>query len=277
MSGFWAPIPLDFDQAFKNGDLTPGAYLVGCHLAFESYRSKNTDAGVVTLHVSTLAELCDVHRQTIRRALHSLEHKGWIRFAVQERQQGPWRITLTGLAKPDEGPTCNTPATSDPPPMLQAAATPPAGPEGASPHPESASRSPSLQPSRARIDETRRDQKGPKANPRSEEKLDHVVGETTATDPGTTARLIAKIERPDHHRIDAPPVQVEQAEDGSLVWSGEPKKGEAGVLADCDALVNAGLGEWIDDDGARLSDDELAELGALPLDVLHRQNERGEL
>ena len=108
MSGFFTPVPLDFDQAFKNGDLTPGAYLVGCHLAAESFRARNTDKGAVTLHVSALAELCDVHPQTVRRALHKLEEKGWIRFAVKERQQGPWRVELMALSKPDEEQACNT-------------------------------------------------------------------------------------------------------------------------------------------------------------------------
>jgi DNA-binding MarR family transcriptional regulator len=280
VSRFFAPVPLDFDQAFKNGDLTSGAYLVGCHLAAESYRSKHTDDGVVTLHVSALAELCEVSPSTIRRALHALERKGWIRFAVRERQQGPWRIRLTGLAKPDEERACVTPASPDPPLVTQAPASPPATEESAIQRPKPDSPPSSLRPSRARIDETRRDQKSLKANPRSEEKLDHVVGETTATgsDPGVTDRLLAKVEDLDRRKRNGRPVSVEQADDASLVWSGEAQEGEAGVLADCQALVDAGLGEWIEDDRDRLlSDEELAELGTLPLDEVHRRRERGEL
>jgi DNA-binding PadR family transcriptional regulator len=201
---FFTPVPLDFDQAFKNGDLTPGAYLVGCHLAAESYRSKNTDAGVVTLHVSSLAELCEVSTPTIRRALHTLERKSWIQFAVKERQQGPWRIRLTGLAKPDEEQACVTPASPDPPLMTQAPASPPAVGEGAMPHTKQDSSSPSLRPSRARKDETRRDQKSLKAKPAGKEKLEDVLGKTTAaeTDPAITDRLIAlaKGEQPERDR-----------------------------------------------------------------------------
>lgn len=32
--------------------------------------------------------------------------------------------------------------------------------------------------------------------------------------------------------------------DGALVWSGAPQEGEEGVLADLQALVDAGVGEW---------------------------------
>jgi hypothetical protein len=55
----------------------------------------------------------------------------------------------------------------------------------------------------------------------SEEKLDHVVGSTTAERVG-----------------------VEQADDGSLVWTGEPQESDQGLLDDLQALVDAGLGEW---------------------------------
>jgi phage terminase large subunit-like protein len=84
-----------------------------------------------------------------------------------------------------------------------------------------------------------------------ETKLDHVVGKTTAdeTERGATDRLLAKVADLDRcKRSDDPPVNVEQAADGSLVWSGEPQEAEAGVLADCQALVDAGLGEWREND-----------------------------
>jgi hypothetical protein len=41
-----------------------------------------------------------------------------------------------------------------------------------------------------------------------------------------------------------PPRVEKSLLDGSLLWSGEPVEGEAGVLADLDALAAAGLGEW---------------------------------
>jgi hypothetical protein len=42
------------------------------------------------------------------------------------------------------------------------------------------------------------------------------------------------------------PVCVTVADDGSLEWSEPPREGEAAVLADAQALVDAGLARWID-------------------------------
>ncbi len=49
------------------------------------------------------------------------------------------------------------------------------------------------------------------------------------------------------------------------------------MIADCAALVNADLADWIEGDGGLLSDGEMEELGTLPLGELHRRHERGEL
>jgi hypothetical protein len=81
-----------------------------------------------------------------------------------------------------------------------------------------------------------------------ETKLDQAVGKTTATDPGITDRLLAKIDRPEHQQNEASPVHVEQADDGSLVWSGEAQEGEQALIADFQALVDAGVGEWREND-----------------------------
>lgn len=35
--------------------------------------------------------------------------------------------------------------------------------------------------------------------------------------------------------------------DGDLVWRDEPIEGEEGVLADCEALVEAGFAEWVEE------------------------------
>jgi hypothetical protein len=44
---------------------------------------------------------------------------------------------------------------------------------------------------------------------------------------------------------DGPPVQVD--EDGDFVWRNPPVEGEIGILADAEALVEAGLAHWIED------------------------------
>lgn len=38
--------------------------------------------------------------------------------------------------------------------------------------------------------------------------------------------------------------RVRQARDGSLIWTGEPQEGAEGVLADAEALVDAGIAAW---------------------------------
>lgn len=39
--------------------------------------------------------------------------------------------------------------------------------------------------------------------------------------------------------------RVKQARDGSLIWTGEPQEGAEGILADAEALVDAGIARWI--------------------------------
>jgi hypothetical protein len=77
----------------------------------------------------------------------------------------------------------------------------------------------------------------------SEEKLDHVVGKTTAAefDRHATDRILA-IVNGDR------PVSVAKDEDGSLTWSAGAVEGEQAVLDDCQALVDAGVAEWIEED-----------------------------
>jgi len=73
----------------------------------------------------------------------------------------------------------------------------------------------------------------------SEEKLGDVVGKTTAAEPEPEfPELLDLLEPNPFHaeRNGRPPVGVERAE------------GEAGVLADVQALVDAGLADWIEGD-----------------------------
>jgi hypothetical protein len=159
MSRLYTYLPLDFDQALKDGRLRAFDYALGCHLACESFRELNTNRGVVTAYVSALADVFERDPATIRRALRRLKTAGWIDFPEpDERQRAPWQITLTGLAR--EAQTKAT-ATLTATPQLrhesQLSATGVEPREGAEPLEEqdqdsAASR---LHPSRARENETK--------------------------------------------------------------------------------------------------------------------------
>jgi hypothetical protein len=218
--------------------------------------------------------------EALRRRLHGLRDAGWITFENPRRgPEAPWIFRLSGAEVDGERDeslvSFHQSFLAGRPVREETVSAQAERVEAANPQSEEGSE-PSEFPRRARAEQSRAESET--ENRCSEEtKLDHVGDKTTATDPRVTYRLLAKVDGTEHQREEAPPVQIEHGDNGSLVWNGEALKGEAGVLADCDALVNAGLGEWIESDGARLSDDELTELGSLPLDVLHRRNERGEL
>jgi DNA-binding MarR family transcriptional regulator len=241
MRRLYTYVPLDFDQALKDGRLRVSDYALGCHLACESFRELNTNRGVVTAYVSALADVFECDPATIRRALRRLKSAGWIEFPEpDERQRTPWQISLTGLAREVQTKETATPTAT---PHLrhesQSSATGVEIREGAEPLPERDSAASRLRPSRGRENETKRNERL-----LSEEKLDHVLGKTTAAEPDdTTDRMLAVIAALDD---DGPRVSVEQAADGSLEWHGEPREGEQGFLEDCQALVDAGLASWIE-------------------------------
>jgi DNA-binding transcriptional ArsR family regulator len=239
----FARVPLDFDNAFKSGLMTPFAYALGCHLVAESWRTTNTDGGVVTAFISALAEMFDVTPPTIRRTLRALEAAGWIDCgAVEERQRTPWRIRLTRLSMDVD---CDPTASPEPPAVTQSSERVDAVAETSNPSPEAEERPSSLnavaQLARG-TDETRRTQTTQDVLS-EDSRLDQVVGKTTATDPGITDRLIAGVKR------GRAPLSVELDAEGELVWSGELPEGEAGVLAQAQAMVDARLAKWLDGRG----------------------------
>lgn len=226
MNTYYTYIPLDLDQALKDGRLRAFDYALGCHLACESYRELNTNEGIVTAHISALADTFDCDPVTIRRALRRLKAAGWIDFPEpDERQRTPWPITLTRLAREAQTKGTATP-TATPPLRLksQTTATGDGPTENAKPHQEKVSAASPLRPSRVRENETKRNEQNLSSNAGRKE---NDLGKTTAaeTDPAITDRLIAlaRGERPE-------------------------LEGETGVLADLQALVDAGVGEWTEDD-----------------------------
>ena len=231
MSKFFTPVPLDFDRLFQHDPrITSDVYALGCHLAAESYRARNTDGGVVEVFTSGLAELFEVDKKTIARWLRVLEETKQIRCEVQERQRGPWRIFLIGLANPLDK-NCPATATPEARPMPQSLGESAAVKTADDPRDHQGLRSqpvPTLSQSNDPPNETKR------TNPAGKEKLDHVLGKTTAaeTDPAITDRLISLVsgERPQI----LPGASLEE-QAGMLV-----------VLDDLEALVDAGLGQWLE-------------------------------
>ena len=87
---FFAPVPLQIDQAFtRTATSEPGPYLLGCHLAAESSAPSTPTTASSPSTSRPTAELCDVKPQTVRRWLHALEQAGWIASEVAERQAWP--------------------------------------------------------------------------------------------------------------------------------------------------------------------------------------------
>jgi hypothetical protein len=190
VGGFFTPVPLDFDQAFMNGRLRPGAYLLGCHIAAESYRNKNTDAGRVTVYISALADLCKTSPPTIRRLLRALKEAGWLDFPEpEERQRRPWLITLTGLEyEPQTKGTASPTASQEPPLVTQSSERLTQSQEAQTPTPQAVSRPKPSTPRDAvaqSTDETRRDEPKSQRQTLYEGKLDQAEGEATsrARDP----------------------------------------------------------------------------------------------
>ncbi len=114
---------------------------------------------------------------------------------------------------------------------------------------------------RVRADRPRRTEENALID-REELKEDHLVGEETREDESEKFfaaldevgsktgqqkknlddTLAARIERA---HAASKRTRVEVAADGKVVWHGEAQAGEQGVLADCQALVNAGLARWV--------------------------------
>jgi len=217
-------VPRRFTDAHIADELDAVHVLIGLHVAARCYEVINTSGGVAPIRLAPLAELCEVSEETVRRRLHDLRDWGWLGFeAPVPGQRSAWRIWLLGLAH--EGgdstrapQTCHRPTTETPPRPRSSSSTAATSKEGAIPHGEKESTSTRApQSDSAREDkrnETKRNEKS-----LTEEKLDHVVGETTAA--ASDRELLDRI------------------------WPSPPLEGEAGILAGCQALVDAGLAEWI--------------------------------
>jgi len=240
-------VPRRFTDAHIADELDALHVLIGLHVAARCYEVRNTSGGVAAIRLSSLAELCERHPQTIRLRLESLKERGWIGFEKPKPgQHTAWKIWLTGL-EVDFGNAgraanqLNASSTRTTPPTLSTSSTAPGSGMGAIPLGERDNSPPPPQhvSSTPTTNETRREEKRTtKSKPLSEEKLDHVLGEGTS---GETDRSLAAC-----HKVNAhPPARVEVDEDGSLRWNREPQEGEQSFLDDCQALVDVGIASWL--------------------------------
>jgi hypothetical protein len=182
-------IPRRFTDAHIADEIDSTHLVLGVHIAARCYEVRNTSDGVAAIRLSSLAELCgDVSTETIRRKLHELE-PDWIACEVGQGQRSAWRIRLTGLAHEADTDTplprdLHTTSTETPLPVWKLTSTARDAGEAITPHDERDA-GPTRPPQRVsgrqnKRNDTRRDEYEKKAG--IEEKLDTVVGETTAAE-----------------------------------------------------------------------------------------------
>jgi hypothetical protein len=187
--------------------------------------------------------------EALRRRLHGMKDAKWIEFEKPRRGPAPWIFRLSGAAvdgERDESLVSFDPSFLPDTALREETISAQAqDKETENPQAKRVSE-PSEFPPRARVEQSRAETEI--ENRCSEEtKLDHVVGKPTADDEPLCEREPAFPELLD--RLEPNPHPAGPGSDApSQIWPDPPLEGEAGVLADLQALVDAGLGEWIDDD-----------------------------
>jgi hypothetical protein len=181
---FFVPLPWEFFDAWLVDQRVKRTHvLCAFYVAARCFEAKNTGAGVAPIELSTVARLCSVSPETIRRTLHDLRRWGWIDFEAGDGGDPAWRIWLTGLSLEEPSPRpLHDLSTKAPAPVWRGLSTASPDSEGANPHRETehdSTTSPQSDSAETPIrDETKRE----KTTPRSEEKLDDVLGKTTGAE-----------------------------------------------------------------------------------------------
>jgi hypothetical protein len=230
-------------RALKTGELDPLGYLILKFLVDEIEAPGRSGETIITLE--ELARLIGWPHSAewLRQKLHALQDAGWIDFDEPRRaRNAAWTFRLVRAAIDGQTHEPPTVLQLETPSELEVTSNSAQAEDPSSPQPESVSEE-SEPPSDSSLEQSRA--KTEIENRCSEEtKIDHVVRKTTAAEPDPFLAAYERLER----NGAGPPVRVEQADDGSLVWTGEPQDGEQGLLNDLQALVDAGLGEWIEHD-----------------------------
>jgi hypothetical protein len=205
----------------------------------------------------------------LSKRLHKLRRAGWFELETTPgKHAAPYLFTLNHEPEPSsersEDVRRSKPhgdRVNDEPSPQRARRRPAAVPrseDAASPHRQSDSAPTGRAPVR-RTSEPQRETKAlseeDALGPASARDHDHVVGETTGRH--TDALLIAATENLNGERdLDDLHDAIERAREASdvgtgcdldAIWPGPPLEGEEGVLADLEALVEAGLGEWVEE------------------------------
>jgi hypothetical protein len=89
-------MPHRFPEARARGDVSPGAFEVGCWLTCRAaYRTHRLAVTITELLIQLGRPATG--RDTLVRQLRELRSSGWITFHVSQGQRGPWDIALAGL------------------------------------------------------------------------------------------------------------------------------------------------------------------------------------
>lgn len=249
--------PRRFHDALRRADINPRQFLLGCFLAGEV----DFETGEVALTLGALGDGLgwEWSEDTLLRDLKALR-PAWVDFETKQGQRSPYLFRLTGLAvgigaelpadfrreTPSGAEVTSELRKSGPPAKSQ----PERDPARSEPPPSGSPKK--------RRDETRRESLS--------EERDPLLGETTAPerdfDDDAFLALVREVggARNGVHaaaeqarlafegRNGTDPVRVEGGDDGSLLWSEPPREGEEGLLADAQALADAGLARWIDEE-----------------------------
>lgn len=255
---FWQT-PNRFRDALLRREINLRQFAIGCFLAAAvDYRT-----GEATYTLAALAEglrwkLTKKTEQTLRNDLRGLRPT-WIDYEVRQGQQGPYVFRLTGLTLGGQRSPNHATSKKEPLPDFEVTSKPETAERPASPQPP-----PDPPPSQLQsgaTPKTRRDKTRNLVEESAERKTASTPTETTdrllgaleslseqqetvaAARRGTAAGETSDPGRADHQPANSkPPVRLRP--DGSLEWQGEPEEGEAGALADIDALADAGIVYW---------------------------------
>jgi hypothetical protein len=165
-SRFFVGLPWPFLDAWLAKEVDDLDVLIALYLGRRCFEARNTSGGIALVELSTLAELFDVSRETIRRRLQRLRERGWVDFQAVGGSSPTWRIWLTGLSieEPDQGGSTLAPQ-NEPPDLWSYSSTDKPEPTEAIPQPESDSAPPLLHnPDFSGLDrryETRREENQP--------------------------------------------------------------------------------------------------------------------
>lgn len=178
---FFIPVPWEFYDAWSvDRRVKPTHVLTALYVAARCFEARNTSGGTASVELSTLARLCDVGTEMIRRRLHDLRDWGWLDFEPGDGGDPAWRIWLTGLSLDEPSPPpLHHLSTETASPSWKGLSTDTPEPSDANPQ-EQRDSSSTTSPQRETRPRDRRDETKREENQRA--KKDHVLGETTGRD-----------------------------------------------------------------------------------------------